>query len=216
MSHLDASNRVRRDAAQRVPPFLFRAYSDSSRGVNSQHEIRPNTERQGQRPSIFAQVFDTISNVIQAHLLWYYNVVSDFSSWTSSFLFAAEHAARMHVHEQKRNVHIAILDARKVPDMALYPAPDLMAIYGILHEDYRYAQDKLRARYCISEYLFFGPLRNSASDPCYTTVSWEVIHKADLGDSLHVFTLRPSYDAGLQFRIARFRSKLDNEVLCKI
>ena len=149
--------------------------------------------------------------MLKAHLLWKYHIDSDFISWSSSVLWVLEHAARMHSYECKSNVHIAVMDTRKIDDMALFPATTLMEVFGVPEpgEPRSRERDKLQQAYYTSEYLFYGPLRSTAADPCYKAVPWEQICGADLHNFLGAFPGRPSNDFRLLLRIAELRSSIE-------
>ena len=149
--------------------------------------------------------------MLRPHLLWDYNSESDFISWSSSILWVLEHAARMHSYEMKTNIHIAIMDTRKVDDMAIFPATKLMEIFGLPESE---VEDKWRRKlsraHYTSEYLFCGPLRNNAHGLCYKAVRWEHICAADVHNHLDVFSERSRLDAKLCLRIAQLRSDFDS------
>ena len=147
--------------------------------------------------------------MVRAHLLWDYGRESDFISWSSSILWVLEHAARMHTYEHKRNVHVAVMDTRKIHDMAIFPATTLMNVYGIPVINDPQAH-KLNKDYYTAEYLFHGPLRNSISDPCYKAVEWEHICKSDLWNMLRIFSERSSFERELFLRIEQHRCNFES------
>ncbi len=83
--------------------------------------------------------------------------MSEFSSWTSSLLFALQHAVRKADFRQELNVCIYTLDTRKLRKCQIYPATTLLRIYGIENTG------KLKHEYYTSEYLAHGKLDCSAS-----------------------------------------------------
>lgn len=101
--------------------------------------------------------------MLREHLLWINGHDSDFISWSSSVLWTLEHAARMHTTECKGQVHVAVIDTRKIQDMAFSPAVKLMEVYKIPEVGDEQGH-KLNRDYNSSEYLFHGPLRNTPSN----------------------------------------------------
>ena len=148
--------------------------------------------------------------MLRPHLLWDYNSESDFISWSSSILWVLEYAARMHSYEKKTNIHIAIMDTRKVGDMAIFPATTLMEVCGLPECEVEDKwTNKLQQAYYTSEYLFCGPIRNNAHALCYKAVRWEHVCAADVHNLLGAFSGRSSSDYKLFLRIAELHPEFD-------
>lgn len=119
----------------------------------------------------------------------------------------------MHTHERKTNVHIAVMDTRKLDYMPVFHATVLMEVFGLPgpEKDLK-IQRKLRLENYRSEYLFYRSLRNSSNNPCYRAVRWEDICATDVHNLLRVFSKRPASNAELFLRIERHRLTLDSLV----
>ncbi|KAF2164048.1 hypothetical protein M409DRAFT_25817 [Zasmidium cellare ATCC 36951] len=102
------------------------------------------------------------------------------------------------------------MDTRKIHDMAIFPTTVLMKVYNIPKDDDK-KKSKLNPRYPISEYLFYGPIRNSPNDPCYRAVHWDSLYNADTCGSLESFWSRDIRDTQLHFRIERERLRRESQ-----
>ncbi|KAK8173937.1 hypothetical protein IWX90DRAFT_428341 [Phyllosticta citrichinensis] len=159
-----------KDSARCVPRYLFRAFSDQSRGTNSATEAIPDASC---HTTITAdeKLISSTKHMISDHLLYKYSTPSEFSSWSSSLLFVLRHAIRR-AHQpslQDTDVFICVLDTKTLPDdLHIYPATALMAAYDIKPIVVRplNRNDKrnwLVPHYYLGEYLLHGPLSLAAS-----------------------------------------------------
>ena len=172
--------------------------------------MQPSPSNTLPRRSIFGKSRSDTKRMLRHHLLWHYYEESNFISWSSSILWVLEHAARMHIHEHKSNVHIAVMDTRKVDDMSLFPATALMTVFD-MPDAHDANANKLRREYYSSEYLFYGPVRNGETHSLYRSVRWDVLCAVDLHNLLNVFSGRSASDRQLWLRIAEIRSRFATE-----
>ncbi|KAH0563364.1 hypothetical protein GP486_002071 [Trichoglossum hirsutum] len=95
--------------------------------------------------------------MLESHLLWDFTCSSEFISWTSSLLFALQHAIRKAYFRNESDVCICILNTRKLEEVSIYPATVLLKAYGVRGEG------KLRHEYYIAEYLAHGRIEDTDS-----------------------------------------------------
>ncbi|KAK7518869.1 hypothetical protein IWZ03DRAFT_374848 [Phyllosticta citriasiana] len=160
------------DSARCVPRYLFRAFSDQSRGINSPTEAIPDASCCNTTITADGKLIASTKHMISDHLLYKYSTPSEFSSWSSSLLFVLRHAIRR-AHQlrlQDTNVFICVLDTTTLPvRRPVYPATALMAAYDIkpivvqplARNDKR---NWLVPHYYLGEYLLHGPLSLAAPD----------------------------------------------------
>ncbi|KAK8253850.1 hypothetical protein IWZ00DRAFT_209134 [Phyllosticta capitalensis] len=160
------------DSAECIPRYLFRAFSDQSRGTNSATEAIPDTSPCHTIITTDEKLISTTKHMISDHLLYKYSTPSEFSSWSSSLLFVLRHAIRR-AHQprlQDTNVVICVLDTATLPqNRRLYPATALMAAYDIKPIvvrpfDRTDKRNWLVPHYYLGEYLLHGPLSLTAPD----------------------------------------------------
>lgn len=69
--------------------------------------------------------------MIERHLTWS-REPTEFISWTSSLLWALQHAARKRARWNDQNISICVLDIQRAPvQLSVYPVPTLLCVYGI-------------------------------------------------------------------------------------
>ena len=121
--------------------------------------------------------------MLEDHLLWKGGRNDQFISWTSSLLWALQHAIRKDFRGD-RDVQICVLDTSKIETCSFFAASDLIRIYRITDEG------KLAHRYYVAEYLYHGGLFVHGSS---STVSFNLLREYGL------FNLFPELDA-LEFK----------------
>ena len=96
--------------------------------------------------------------MLENHLLWKSLPSDQFISWTSSILWALQHAIRKDF-QGDTDVQICMLDTSKIEKCSFFAASDLLKIYRVPDEG------KLAHRYYTAEYLYHGGLlvHNSSS-----------------------------------------------------
>lgn len=74
---------------------------------------------------------DEAKFMIETHILWS-REPTEFISWTSSLLWALQHAVRKRAKCKDQNVSICVLDIQRAPvQLSIYPVPNLLCVYGI-------------------------------------------------------------------------------------
>jgi hypothetical protein len=154
-----------------IPHYLFRASSPRSSGTTTKNLIASAAAKYGlDRSDILGRHWEKAVEMIKSHLLWQNCTDDNLMSWTSSFLFAAQHAIRREATDKPASkadsIHITILDTRKVPRGTFLPAVTLLQAYNIE------STGKLRQDYYYGEYLSQGRLY---SDAIVTTTLDELI-----------------------------------------
>jgi hypothetical protein len=112
--------------------------------------------------------------MLESHLLWQNRIMDNLMSWTSSFLFAVQHAIRRHATDRPPpapgSIHISILDTRKLPRGTFLPAVALLEAYNIQSEG------KLNHDYYYGEYLSQGRMDLSNDTNAMTTLEALINH----------------------------------------
>jgi hypothetical protein len=168
------------DSKDNLPHYLFRAYSDESSGGNSPEGIISGAHLVGCGHESAHKIPSTeAKDMLERHFLWDYKHPSEFISWTSSLLFALQHAIRKAYFRHEPNVCICILNTRKLEQVSIYPATTLLKVYGIKDEG------KLRHEYYNAEYLAHDRIEDANS---FGVVQLDVLIDCEL------FTLFPELD----------------------
>ncbi|KAF9628961.1 putative threonyl alanyl trna synthetase sad protein [Lasiodiplodia theobromae] len=148
------------EARLRVPRYLFRAFSASSRGsleANNALSIVPDDP-----DWLYQASGDEKSTrlMIEKHLMWDTTHRSEFTSWTSSLLCALRHAMRKLYYwsEHESRVFIAVLDTSNFA-IPVWAATALFDAYGI-----RRLERKLERHYYLGEYLVRGGISSANTD----------------------------------------------------
>ncbi|KAK0662005.1 hypothetical protein DIS24_g2183 [Lasiodiplodia hormozganensis] len=148
------------EARLRVPRYLFRAFSASSRGsleANNALSIVPDDP-----DWLYQASGDEKSTrlMIEKHLMWDTTHRSEFTSWTSSLLCALRHAMRKLYYwsEHESRVFIAVLDTSNFA-IPVWTATALFDAYGI-----RRLERKLERHYYLGEYLVRGGISSANTD----------------------------------------------------
>lgn len=121
--------------------------------------------------------------MLENHLTWKGGRSDQFISWTSSLLWALQHAIRKDFRGD-RDVQICVLDTSKIETCSFFAASDLVRIYRVPNEG------KLAHRYYVAEYLYHGGLFVHGSS---STVSFNLLREYGL------FSLLPELD-DLEFK----------------
>lgn len=116
--------------------------------------------------------------MLENHLLWSGIADDQFISWTSSLLWALQHAVRKGF-QGDTDVQICVLDTSKIETCSFFAASDLLRIYRVPDEG------KLAHRYYNTEYLYHGGLFVHGSS---STVSFNFLREYGL------FSLLPELD----------------------
>ena len=173
-----------------IPPFLFRAASDQSRGANTAARIDP-LEHYG--TADYHKDLDSfprcdICPMLADHFEYMYDRPSEFSSWSISILWVLVHAVRKATCFEETNVLIYIMDTRKLPIGRAHSAVQLV-------KDYRLEWIPNVRDYTQGEYLVHGELHHTnglwqavrletlIDGGLYTT--FPTLEKEDLADSLY-------------------------------
>lgn len=136
--------------------------------------------------------------MIIAHLAYRYSQPSQFTSWTSSLLFAIVHCIRKSSFLNETGLKIYMLDTRKLSHASIYPATTLLKVYDIKNAP-GYDADPWSY---IHEYLAHGPLVNDCH--CYDVASFSnllIHHLWSVFDGIY------SDGKELVFRIRDLRNK---------
>jgi hypothetical protein len=142
----------------------MRTVSDRSQGTNTTTKFAPGALKL--TAALFNLPFDYAKEMIEYHLRWlrFPRGPIEFTSWTSSLLFALQLAVYRAHGKRESNIRICIVDTRKAKEASFYPARSLLQIYGVKNEG------KLSYEYYGHEYLLHGEMKNTGS---YSIVSLE-------------------------------------------
>lgn len=154
---LEIVTHVRTGSRRHVPRYLFRAFSDKSRGgigLNNFEEILPD-DTNWSSPQNAGEA--GTRRMLEEHLLWHYDHPSAFTSWSSSLLWVIRHAlAKKYIREE--DVYICILDTSNY-GIPVYPATALYDAYSLTpRPTSRYVQPDLSRHYYYREDLLHGPI----------------------------------------------------------
>jgi len=123
-----------------LPPFLFRAASIASRGLNTPILIDPlhmlNKEyhldlQDLEHDPLFAPRFRLARSMLRNHLDWKYEVASEFSSWSVSILYVLVHAVRKANFLNEKGVILYVLDTSRISPSRVHSARKLLIKYGM-------------------------------------------------------------------------------------
>lgn len=108
--------------------------------------------------------------MLENHLLWSGLADDQFISWTSSLLWALQHAIRKDF-QGDTDIQICVLDTSKIETGSFFSALDLLRIYRVPDES------KLAHRYYTTEYLYHGGIFVHGSS---STVSFNLLREYGL------------------------------------
>lgn len=148
-----------------IPHYLFRTSSPRSSGTTTRTFIASAAVKNHlDQSDILGRYWKEAVEMLKSHLLWQNRTDDNLTSWTNSFLFAAQHAIRREATDRPastpESIYISILDTRKVPRGTFLPAVALLQAYNIE------STGKLGHDYYYGEYLSQGRL---SSDTIITT-----------------------------------------------
>lgn len=173
------------EARQRVPRYLFRAYSNGSRNgleANNSSHIHPGDEKWCYPASGDAA---GTRQTLEQHLTWNTGHSSEFTSWTSSLLCALRHALRKRYHrdEPEQDIYIAVLDTSNFA-LPVWAAAALHDAYGIQPRPPSVAKPwvDLKRHYYLAEYLVRGGV--SADRTPFRVASLKQLREAGLHELL--------------------------------
>ena len=158
-----------------VPHYLFRISSPRSSGMTTETSVVSEATKRGvDKGDILDQDREKAVKMLENHLLWRVNWNDNLMSWTSSFLFAMQHAIRREVTDipssAPESIQVWVLDARKVPRGSFLPAVALLRAYNIKSEG------KLEHEYYYGEYLSQGRMNVPHDAMVMTTLKALVDH----------------------------------------
>ncbi|UKZ72630.1 hypothetical protein TrVFT333_000263 [Trichoderma virens FT-333] len=112
-----------------IPRYLFRVYSDTSAGENNSQWMKSPDALKNNLTDIFTRDASTIAVTLNKHLRWWPKSNGDpFISWTTSLLFAIQHAIFKHKKEQAElnTIYLCIIDTTEFPDGVFVKELDLI------------------------------------------------------------------------------------------
>jgi hypothetical protein len=103
-----------------VPHYLFRVSSPRSSGTTTHSLIESAAAKFNlDRSDVLGRPWEKAVDMLTSHLLWKNRTDDNLTSWTNSFLFAAQHAIRRQATDRPaskpESINITILNTRKVP-----------------------------------------------------------------------------------------------------
>ncbi|KAL9103067.1 MAG: hypothetical protein Q9163_001865 [Psora crenata] len=143
------------DSRKGIPRYLFRTYSsDGSQGHNSPTLFKSEaTSKTVNHISLYDIPEGEAKELLEKHFLWHYSPEDEFISWTSSLLWALQHAIRKQDYYGQRDTCICVLDTSNLSKACIYPATTLLRVYKISSEG------KLQHEYYNAEYLAHSTVR---------------------------------------------------------
>ncbi|KAI9788031.1 MAG: hypothetical protein M1835_002521 [Candelina submexicana] len=158
-----------------IPHYLFRTSSPRSNSTTTKTFTKTfiasaAVKHHLDQSDILGRYWEEAVEMLKSHLLWQNRTNDNLTSWTNSFLFAAQHAIPREATDRPastpESICISRLDTRKVPRGTFLPAVALLQAYNIE------STDKLRHDYYYGEYLSQGRL---SSDAIMTTTQDKLI-----------------------------------------
>lgn len=142
------------------PPYLFRAASDQSRGINTLDEIDPLDGYDSEYHAELAELeaSNLHRTMIYDHIHFQDQSPSEFSSWSVSLLYGLVHAVPKTYSEDETNVVVYILDTKKLPASRIHSARDLLRSNGLKWwekgRDLAHGEHLIHGRLCNTEGLW--------------------------------------------------------------
>lgn len=158
-----------------IPHYLIRTSSPRSSGVTTNALVASSAvEHKTSRVDIFSRDRQDAINMLESHLLWEARTNDNLVSWTSSFLFATQHAIRRERTDwppsAPGSIYVSIVDTRKLPRGSFFPAVALLEAYNIK------SKGKLKHDYYHGEYLSQGRMDVAGGAIVTTTLEALIDH----------------------------------------
>lgn len=158
-----------------IPHYLFRTSSPRSSGTTTKTCVESAAVKYNfNQDDILRQDWAKAVEMLESHLLWRNWTTDNLMSWTSSFLFAVQHAIRRQATDRPPSapgsIHISILDTRKLPRGTFLPAVALLEAYNIE------SKGKLNRDYYYGEYLSQGRMDLFSDTMAMTTLEALIDH----------------------------------------
>ncbi|KAK5175022.1 uncharacterized protein LTR77_000158 [Saxophila tyrrhenica] len=169
-----------------LPPFLFRAASNRSRGVNTEDTIDPFIHhgrhlKYHDHPD--SMTIEDRAQMIYYHIRWKYHEPSEFSSWSISILWVLLHAVRRQYGtsepfpKQETEILIYVMDTSLLPQSnSIHNATKMIKDNNVEFHDI--PQAWADAGYSDHEYLIHGKLQNVGG--LWRAVTLDELHCAGL------------------------------------
>lgn len=143
----------------RIPNVLYRTYSPQSSGCSNENWVISPATLYGSdedKRDLLSFEKNTAASKLRQHLWWKGDGSDNLMSWTSSLIFAIQHALYRSKTDfrdvDKSLIHICVLDTRKVPRGAFLPAVALLRALNVPKDP------KHKHEYYHGEYLSQGML----------------------------------------------------------
>lgn len=102
------------------PPFLFRAASKQSRGINTTTEIDPLAGYEWKYHADMASInYPDLRQMVHDHIKFIYKSPSEFSSWSVSPLYVLVHAVRCVYEWPPESISVGRIQSETVTDQLL-------------------------------------------------------------------------------------------------
>lgn len=139
---------------EQIPRFLLRVSSKNSNGSTSATRVVSGAVERGYSSSdVLSRSKEWTADRLKAHVTWGFREDGNFVSWTSSIIFALQHAVRKAnggngcPSEDPSAILITIIDVRKLPVRVFLPSVALLEAYDLLYDPV------IDVEYCSGEYL---------------------------------------------------------------
>ena len=189
-------------AENTIPRYLFRVHDYTSAGITTTSHVIPGAVRSkshGMRDDIFSYPPDTASEELHRHFTWNTSAEShsNFTSWTSSLLFALQYGFFRHQRGRNpvslENIHLTVIDTQDfrpgifVKDLEIMKAlcsssPRITPLHAFLA--FRENPTSAGEEFYFGEYLSQGDLGVQGS--CAQTSMHELI-------SMGLYDLQPAF-----------------------
>lgn len=190
------------------PPFLFRAASDRSRGLNIANQIDALLGYEADYHADLASIPEA-HVMVYDHIKWNYRGISEFSSWSVSLLWVLVHAAHKWCRCEA-NVLVYVMDTSTLQASRVHNAVELIRKYNV-----KGPKENNFEEYAQGEYLIHGKLQNNGG--LWHAVKLETLVDAGLFEAFRGLKTKPGllYQRVLALRYGYFRfpSKLDGQAL---
>jgi hypothetical protein len=144
---------------EQIPRFLLRVSSKRSNGSTSATRVVSGAvKRRLPSSDVLSRPNGWTADRLKAHVIWDYREDGNFVSWTSSIIFALQHAVRKANGgkgcplEDPSAIQITIVDVRKLHIQVFLPSVALLGAYGLIGDT------EINVGLCHGEYLSQGAL----------------------------------------------------------